>query len=176
MLFRSGWQACSQVKLEAVNSDIYINLADQTNALSTAFAALAAETDNTQEDVFWHLKALQIISHQYIKSQNWILAAKYLRELDNLALKSSHNEYFHDISLSLRSLMEMMQGNTAMALELIDSIPTLDKLQEQMPLSDAFAVSRRNLYYRGCLNGFGADYQGSTMDYLFLLALLNSDL
>ena len=170
-----GWQECSQVKLEAVNSLIYINLADQVNGLSTAFASLNFTSEDKEEEVFWQLKSLQTIAHQYIKSQNWILAAKYLHEMEEMAKHSNQTIYYSYISSSLNALIEMLHGNTPMALAYIDQIPDLEILKNQMSMTDAMELICKKLYYRGSINGFGGKYEDSTKDYLMMIDLLESE-
>ncbi len=171
----NGWEECSRPKLEATNCNIYKNLADHTNALRCGFQTLSAESNNPEEDKEWKLKALRTIAHQYITAQNWIIAAKYIREMDAMAQNSKYEAYYGSISLLLKSLILMMQGNTDEALAMVDS--TLNKLPhyENVTPEDKIQVLCNAYYYRGSINGFGARYEDSEKDYLKLVDILDED-
>ena len=84
----NGFEECSLSKLESYRSEFYLSVSDHTNALKSSFIALRAKSKDPQSDLTWKLKSLRTISHEYIKTQNWFFAAKYLHELEDIDRKS----------------------------------------------------------------------------------------
>ena len=172
----NDWIECSMPRLESATCTIYKNKADYINTLKHGFASLKSHSANPDDDKIWHLKSLYTISHQYITSQNWVMAAKYIHEIDNLATNHEESHYYKAGTQLLQSLMLMMQYKTDEALDMIDSTHVV-MYQDTMTIEGkkrAYKIESRTLQYRGSINGFGSNYQESENNYLKLIDLLLS--
>ena len=173
MLFRSyrrceenGFEECSLSKLESYRSEFYLSVSDHTNALKSSFIALRAKSKDPQSDLTWKLKSLRTISHEYIKTQNWFFAAKYLHELEDMAQNTEEEYYYKSETMLLRSLMLMMQGAPDEALVLIDSIPDIMRKDVSAQAQERSVIIKcRSLQYKGSINGFNQRYKPGIFSY-----------
>lgn len=78
----TGWKACSEAHLEAVESQIHHRLGDHRNSQKHAYAALAApkEEDNT-----WRLVAYQTLCESFHSTGNYALLGKYAMKMSQEA-------------------------------------------------------------------------------------------